>query len=69
MQENLLLDPMYDTPSSCVKQVIINSKVVTNEKEPIYLCKDQRHVGDKIIVLDDDEDISNNETLREVTVM
>lgn len=60
---------MYDTPSSCVKQVIINSKVVTNEKEPIYLGKDQRHVGDKIIVLDDDEDISNNETLREVTVM
>lgn len=60
---------MYDTPSSCVKQVIINSKVVTNEKKPIYLGKDQRHVGDKIIVLDDDEDISNNETLREVTVM
>jgi ATP-dependent Clp protease ATP-binding subunit ClpX len=60
---------MYETPSSCVKQVIINSKVVTNEKKAIYLGEDQRHIADKIIALDDEEDISNNETLREVTVM
>lgn len=60
---------MYETPSSCVKQVIINSKVVGNEKKAIYLGKDQRHLGDKIIALDDGEDLNNNEILREVTVM
>ncbi|KAG2231315.1 hypothetical protein INT48_001251, partial [Thamnidium elegans] len=69
IMENLLLDPMYETPSSCVKQVIINSKVVCSEKKAIYLGKDQRHLGDKIIALDDEEDTNNTETLREVTVM
>ncbi|OAD02712.1 hypothetical protein MUCCIDRAFT_117900, partial [Mucor lusitanicus CBS 277.49] len=37
IMENLLLDPMYDTPASCVEQVIINSKVVSGEKKAIYL--------------------------------
>lgn len=60
---------MFDTPSSCVKQVIINSKVVSNEKKPIYLGKEQRHLGDKIIAADDGEDTNNSEALREVTVM
>jgi ATP-dependent Clp protease ATP-binding subunit ClpX len=60
---------MFDTPSSCVKQVIISSKVVNNEKKPIYLGKEQRHLGDKIIATDDGEENNNNETLREATVM
>lgn len=60
---------MYDTPSSCVKQVVISSKVVTKEKKAIYLGKDQRQLGDKIIAADDGEDMNTTETLREVTVM
>lgn len=69
IMETLLLDPMYDTPSSCVKQVVISSKVVTKEKKAIYLGKDQRQLGDKIIAADDGEDMNTTETLREVTVM
>jgi ATP-dependent Clp protease ATP-binding subunit ClpX len=53
--ENLLLDPMYVTPSSCVKNVVIDSKVVTQDKKPIYLGKDQTHLADKIIAEDDGE--------------
>ncbi|KAI8886715.1 ClpX, ATPase regulatory subunit [Backusella circina FSU 941] len=53
IMENLLLDPMYDTPSSCVKNVVIDSKVVDQSKKPIYLGKDQAHLADKIIADDD----------------
>ncbi|EPB83127.1 hypothetical protein HMPREF1544_10112 [Mucor circinelloides 1006PhL] len=69
IMENLLLDPMYDTPASCVDQVIINSKVVSGDKKAIYLGKDQKHLSDKIIAEDDDEDTNANEGLQQVTVM
>jgi ATP-dependent Clp protease ATP-binding subunit ClpX len=60
---------MYDTPASCVKQVVINSKVVSNERKAIYLGKDQKHLGEKIIAEDDGEIINSNESLQQVTVM
>lgn len=67
IMENLLLDPMYDTPASCVEQVIINSKVVSGEKKAIYLGKDQKHLSDKIIAEDDGQDTNPNESLQPVT--
>lgn len=60
---------MYDTPASCVEQVIINSKVVSGDKKAIYLGKDQKHLSDKIIAEDDNEDTNANEGLQQVTVM
>lgn len=60
---------MYDTPSSSVKQVVINSKVVTNEKKAIYLDKDQIQLGDKMIAEDDAKDINSNQSLQQVTVI
>lgn len=51
--ENLLLEPMYDTPVSYVKSVVIDSKVVMGEKKPIYLGKEQIYLVDKIIGEDD----------------
>ncbi|KAI8636562.1 P-loop containing nucleoside triphosphate hydrolase protein [Parasitella parasitica] len=69
IMENLLLDPMYDTPASCVEQVVINSKVVSGEKKAIYLGKDQKHLSDKIIAEDDGEDSNATEGLQQVTVV
>ncbi|GAN07979.1 clpX ATPase regulatory subunit [Mucor ambiguus] len=69
IMENLLLDPMYDTPASCVEQVIINSKVVSGDKKAIYLGKDQKHLSDKIIAEDDGQDTNANEGLKQATVM
>lgn len=70
--ENLLLDPMYDTPASCIKYVVINSKVVSGEKKALYLTKDQRHLVDKIIAEDDGEEStssSSSESLQQINVM
>lgn len=60
---------MYDTPASCVEQVIINSKVVSGEKKAIYLGKDQKHLSDKIIAEDDGQDTNPNENLQQATVV
>ncbi|KAI8365603.1 ATP-dependent Clp protease, ATP-binding subunit ClpX [Choanephora cucurbitarum] len=56
IMESLLLDPMYDTPSSWIKQVVINSKVVLNQRKAIYLGYEQGHIADKLIAQDDDDD-------------
>ncbi|OBZ81635.1 ATP-dependent Clp protease ATP-binding subunit ClpX [Choanephora cucurbitarum] len=56
IMESLLLDPMYDTPSSWVKQVVINSKVVLNQRKAIYLGYEQGHIADKLIAQDDDDE-------------
>lgn len=60
---------MYDTPASCVEQVIISSKVVSGDKKAIYLGKDQKHLSDKIIAEDDGQDTNANEGLQQVTVV
>lgn len=57
-QENLLLDPMYEAPGSYIRQVVIDSKVVTKQKPPIYLASEQKHLADQIIAEDDDTEDS-----------
>ncbi|KAI8982470.1 P-loop containing nucleoside triphosphate hydrolase protein [Mycotypha africana] len=59
IMENLLLDPMYDTPASTVKHVIITSKVVTGERKSIYLEKNQKQLGNKIIAEDDGDAVTD----------
>lgn len=44
---------MYDVPGSHITKVIIDSKVIANEKPAIYLSKDQEHLGQEIIEEDD----------------
>ncbi|KAI9245746.1 P-loop containing nucleoside triphosphate hydrolase protein [Sporodiniella umbellata] len=53
IMENLLLDPMYDTPGSHIKQVVIDSKVVQKAKAPIYISTSHPSLVDKIIQQDD----------------
>ncbi|KAJ8654038.1 ATP-dependent Clp protease, ATP-binding subunit ClpX [Lichtheimia ornata] len=53
LMENILLEPMYDVPGSHITKVIIDSKVIANEKPAIYLSKDQEHLGQEIIAEDD----------------
>jgi ATP-dependent Clp protease ATP-binding subunit ClpX len=57
---------MYDTPASNIRQVIIDSKVVRNEKAPVYFTNEKSHVAEKIISEDDgltsDEDIPQQMT-------
>lgn len=51
--ENVLLDPMFDTPGSTIKQVIIDSHVIDKKKKPLYLQYGQTSLGDKMIADDD----------------
>ncbi|KAI8365190.1 P-loop containing nucleoside triphosphate hydrolase protein [Radiomyces spectabilis] len=53
IMENLLLDPMYDAPGTPITQVVIDSKVVSKKKAPIYLRQDQQGLAEKIIAEDD----------------
>lgn len=53
IMENVLLDPMFDTPGSSIKQVVIDSDVVNKKKSALYLRSDQTSLGDKMIADDD----------------
>lgn len=44
---------MYDAPASCIKQVIIDSKVVSKEKSPVYITTEKSQLADKMIADDD----------------
>lgn len=61
LQETLLLEPMYDAPSSCIKQVVIDSKVVKKEKSPVYITTEKSQLADKIIAEDDNASLPQNE--------
>ncbi|ORX54533.1 ClpX, ATPase regulatory subunit [Hesseltinella vesiculosa] len=68
IMENLLLDPMFDTPSSFVRHVVIDSKVVKKEKAPVYLVEDQRALVDQLISQDDQGEAPPPEMIKEMTV-
>ena len=53
LQENILLDPMYDTPGSIIRNVVIDSKVVSKEKPAIYLEGDKKDIALQLISEDD----------------
>lgn len=52
---------MYDAPSSCIKQVVIDSKVVKKEKSPVYITTENSQLADKIIAEDDNVSLPQNE--------
>lgn len=52
---------MYDAPASCIKQVIIDSKVVNNEKTPVYITSEKSQLAEKIIAEDDGLDLASTE--------
>ncbi|CAO3670136.1 unnamed protein product [Rhizopus stolonifer] len=58
IMESLLLDPMYDTPGSHIKQVVIDSKVVDKKKTPIYIATENSALVEKIIAEDDGIDLT-----------
>jgi ATP-dependent Clp protease ATP-binding subunit ClpX len=51
---------MYDAPGSCIQQVIIDSKVVNNEKTPVYITSEKSQLADKIIAEDDGIELSSD---------
>ncbi|RCH85136.1 hypothetical protein CU097_006489 [Rhizopus azygosporus] len=67
IMENILLEPMYDTPGSCIKQVIIDSKVVNKEKSPIYITTEKSPLADKIVAEDDGIDLTEDDTQQQMT--
>jgi ATP-dependent Clp protease ATP-binding subunit ClpX len=52
---------MFDAPASCIKQVIIDSKVVKKEKSPVYITTEKSQLADKIIAEDDGVSLPQNE--------
>lgn len=52
---------MYDAPASCIKQVIIDSKVVNKEKSPLYITTEKSHLADKMIAEDDGVNLPQSE--------
>lgn len=58
---------MYDTPGPCIKQVIIDSKVVNKEKSPIYITTEKSPLADKIIAEDDGIDLTEDDTQQQMT--
>jgi ATP-dependent Clp protease ATP-binding subunit ClpX len=51
---------MYDAPGSCIQQVIIDSKVVNNEKAPVYITSEKSQLADKIIAEDDGIELNSD---------
>lgn len=52
---------MYDAPASCIKQVIIDSKVVNKEKTAVYITTEKSQMADKMIADDDGVSLPLNE--------
>ncbi|KAI8884140.1 ClpX, ATPase regulatory subunit [Backusella circina FSU 941] len=67
--ENLLLDPMYDTPSSSVREVVIDSKVVQSEKPAAYFTSENSPLADKLIAEDDGLALNDEDTPQEMTLV
>lgn len=44
---------MYEAPGSLIKQVVVDSKVVNKEKQPIYITAEKSPLADKVIAEDD----------------
>ncbi|KAI9499212.1 P-loop containing nucleoside triphosphate hydrolase protein [Zychaea mexicana] len=61
IMENILLDPMYDTPGTIIRHVVIDSKVISKEKSAIYLDGDKKHMATQIVAEDDDAPIDKAE--------
>ncbi|KAJ1677924.1 ATP-binding protein, partial [Spiromyces aspiralis] len=53
IMENLLLDPMFDTPGSSIKYVVIDSEVARFQKRPIYFSAVQESDVENVIWADD----------------
>lgn len=67
--ETLLLEPMYDTPCSSIREVVIDSKVVQNNKSAIYFTSENRPLAEKIIAEDDDLVLNDEDTPQEMTLV
>ena len=61
LQEDLLLEAMYDAPNSSIKHVVVDSKVATKEKPHIYLPASQSHLVDTILAEDDNAILSRDD--------
>ncbi|CAO3630870.1 unnamed protein product [Cunninghamella blakesleeana] len=68
IMENVLLDPMFDAPSSYIRHVIIDSKVVNKDKKPVYLAQGQETMVEEILTEDDQVNDSPNEVAKAMTV-
>lgn len=53
---------MYETPGSYIRHVVIDSKVVAEEKAPIYLGADQAEFAKELIAEDDGNAEDRQET-------
>lgn len=60
---------MFDTPGSRIKQVVIDSKVVNKEKQPIYITNEEPQLADKIIAEDDNLDYFHEDDKQQMTQM
>ncbi|KAI9246523.1 P-loop containing nucleoside triphosphate hydrolase protein [Sporodiniella umbellata] len=67
IMENLLLEPMYDTPGSQIKQVVVDSKVVYRQKRPVYITSENSSLADKIVSEDDDTHSVEDDTQKRMT--
>ena len=56
---------MYDAPGSCIKQVVIDSKVVNKEKNAVYITTEKSQLADKIIAEDDGVSAAPTQTSNE----
>ncbi|KAI9278403.1 P-loop containing nucleoside triphosphate hydrolase protein [Phascolomyces articulosus] len=65
IMEGLLLDPMYESPNSHIRHVVIDSQVVSKQKPAIYLGTGQEHIAAKIIAEDDGIELNIEEQVQQ----
>lgn len=51
-QENILLEPMYETPNSDIEEIVITKETVVDKKPPVYIQRPKDLVvsTDKFVV-------------------
>ncbi|RUS20374.1 P-loop containing nucleoside triphosphate hydrolase protein [Endogone sp. FLAS-F59071] len=54
IMESLLLDPMYDSPGSSIRYIVIDREVVLRRKPPIYFARGQDSLMERALREDED---------------
>jgi len=54
IMESLLLDPMYDSPGSSIRYILIDREVVLRRKPPIYFARGQDALVERALREDED---------------
>jgi hypothetical protein len=54
MQENILLEPMYDAPGSSIRYVVVDKAAANRQRPPLYFSRGEETAVEQAVAADDE---------------